>query len=574
MFIALGHSEKALDQIRTSLSRNKDFIIDSAFHKISGGKKIATLETLTQFLKKVGVDSTQKERLTILHTYHTVQFESLELADFVEMTVPRSNQQSREICERRTLWPIATLKQMPLDFEVEYLLTRLFENEILLIQKMSSLVKKIQTMKDFDFMTCFKEIDTTSSGYITQYNLQVFLNHLGINLPTISQWIFRRYAPYIKDKTDLSGFKRIFELYGNKLPEGASSSCSYPSGDNQSGKRGMSSAANSKGLKNKKRSKTSGKHPQSNHKQTVIDMKITQTGTNFFENDGTGYSTAHGGFIPGTTKYISIEEQQIHRDFINKNRRKPVLTKNFLHDSKLMTQNHIKKRGYYELELLKTISKLVELKKNMIKARNDICMKEDFSIITLFLHFDKKLKKRVTVLEAEVALAQLGLYPHNTDLCLLLKTFDTKYKGKLDFEDFYRMVVPEDDTFKEIMESRQNTVKEGQDYVSTVSEETFQCLKKLFNALFVYVAAAEALKQRLVHNVGVDLYQAFVTLPKVHKSYLAVKDLDKLYKLRNIPMTLKDTHEYVRFSDKDKDGKLSYQEFVSSLTPQMDVKYI
>ena len=51
------------------------------------------------------------------------------------------------------------------------------------------------------------------------------------------------------------------------------------------------------------------------------------------------------------------------------------------------------------------------------------------------------------------------------------------------------------------------------------------------------------------------------------------KDLDKLYRSRNIAMSYRDIAEYFKIFDIDKDGKLSYVEFARSFIPLMAVKY-
>ena len=66
-------------------------------------------------------------------------------------------------------------------------------------------------------MQCWKEIDTTSSGYITRSNLQTFFSNLGIHYPQIYEWLSKRFAPYYKSKLDINDFRKIFDGLGSGI---------------------------------------------------------------------------------------------------------------------------------------------------------------------------------------------------------------------------------------------------------------------------------------------------------------------------------------------------------------------
>lgn len=75
---------------------------------------------------------------------------------------------------------------------------------------------------------------------------------------------------------------------------------------------------------------------------------------------------------------------------------------NYSHDSKLLSENHFNKKEYYETELLKTLSRMMELNKVLTSSRNDLCMRPDFNIVAFFRHFDKKAKGVIGLAEAEL----------------------------------------------------------------------------------------------------------------------------------------------------------------------------
>ena len=222
---------------------------------------------------------------------------------------------------------------------------------------------------------------------------------------------------------------------------------------------------------------------------------------------------------------VGNKAEREHDDFLEKGKRKKVLVKEPFHDTRISAANHLSKAGYYELEILKTVQKLAELKRDINSSKRDLCLRQDFQVMNLFLHFDKGEKRKIGLMEAEVSLAQLGLFPHKSDICLLLKSFDRKFKGILDFDDFYNMLVPNDEEMQEIIESRHETPLNEREYIKSISKDTFQALQKTLQNLIEYAVSTECLKQRLVFEVGVNLTQAFSLFPKSNNRILSIRDV-------------------------------------------------
>lgn len=444
-------------------------------------------------------------------------------------------------------------------------------------------------------MTCWKEIDTTSSGALNEKNIQTFFRNIGINHPQIHQWLFRRFSPYSKDKLDMNDFRRIFDYMGNgilgetepnqgrppsidatfkKKPKQGKTP--VPTHDKlaEAAKKQKSQIRSSKSEYQKRLQAhphfTQPGHPKDTHKQKVFNMHLMQGLVKVAKDED-----AKHGMTLKSGKYITIAEQKIHSDFINKNKRKKVLLKQFLHDTRLLANNHNAKRFYYEIEMLKTLVKITDVQRNLTSAKFDLCLREDFNVLSLFNHFDKKSTHLFGLPEFENGLAEFGLFPHRSDLCLVLKSYDKQTKARLDFEDFCSMVIPRDEEFRNMMIERiklDGTASKSS-YMRTISEDTFNALVRFFNQLVTFSVASEALKQRLICDVGIDLHLSFTHLPKANRSLLSALDLDRLYKMRNIQATYRDISEFIKQNDLDCDGKLSYVEFARSFTPVMSVAY-
>ena len=281
--------------------------------------------------------------------------------------------------------------------------------------------------------------------------------------------------------------------------------------------------------------------------------------------------------------FKNLADEKKHMRFIKHDKRKDVLSKTFLHDSKLLASHHHEHKGAFEIEVLKTIQAMCEQHEEVFKIQNDLAMREDFDVFRFFGHMDRGKKAVLDLKDFETGLARIGIYPHRSDLCLLMKTFDIKAEAKLDFSAFSAMIVPEDDEFKQLMLERiersfatRNHVAEtdsGETYLTTISKDTYHTLVRLFDKLLILVVSLEALKQRLQSRVGVDLSQTFLLLPKQQRQLLSVRDLQVLYDSRNINLPHKQLSNWVRWADKDKDGLICFADFVRALTPLMPVEY-
>lgn len=296
--------------------------------------------------------------------------------------------------------------------------------------------------------------------------------------------------------------------------------------------------------------------------------------------DGSGAARPVGQTDPA---FKNLADEKKHTRFVKQDKRKDVLSKTFLHDSKLLASHHHQNKEAFEVEVLKTIQAMSQQHEEVAKIQNDLAMREDFDVVLLFAHMDSAKKGELYLKDFQTGLARIGIYPHKIDLCLLMKTFDVEGQAKLDFSSFSSMIVPQDPEFQQLILERiqrsqtglntQTKKSQHDNYLSTVSQDTYHTLVRLFDKLLILVVSLEALKQRLQSAVGVDLSQTFMLLPKKNSSLLSTRDLQVLYDSRNISMQHKDLSNWVRWADKDKDGSISFTDFVRTLTPIMPVEY-
>lgn len=89
--------------------------------------------------------------------------------------------------------------------------------ELMLLRRSEQLFEQLYAQPDFHFLKCWKEIDATSTGYLTANNIQVFFTNIGIVHPHIHEWLFRRFPPYTRKKIDINDFRRLFDCLGQGI---------------------------------------------------------------------------------------------------------------------------------------------------------------------------------------------------------------------------------------------------------------------------------------------------------------------------------------------------------------------
>lgn len=130
------------------------------------------------------------------------------------MVAPKTDVDLREKLIGRELTSFSV--SSPLESDTSYLLSRLFETELLLQERLGAIFDKIYLQPDYEFLRLFKEIDRGASGLIHHHNMQVFLNNAGVNSPQLHELVFRRCSPRVP-QLDINDFRRIFDVYGKGI---------------------------------------------------------------------------------------------------------------------------------------------------------------------------------------------------------------------------------------------------------------------------------------------------------------------------------------------------------------------
>ena len=95
-----------------------------------------------------------------------------------------------------------------------------------------------------------------------------------------------------------------------------------------------------------------------------------------------------------------------------------------------------------ENKFLYYITKLIECEAKIEEAKINLIKRQDFNIEDAFLIFCNPENNIISFPDFEDGLKELGLYPSMKEIKLLVKRIDTKNKGYFNFYDFFDLLIP------------------------------------------------------------------------------------------------------------------------------------
>jgi hypothetical protein len=97
--------------------------------------------------------------------YDSTNSGNLSYTDFLKMVLPTANSSLRQLVTQRQNYAVG--KGEKLAYEVEYSLTKLFQNELIMHRKIEKGKHDLSFRYDFNLLDAFRSIDRNNDQYIT-----------------------------------------------------------------------------------------------------------------------------------------------------------------------------------------------------------------------------------------------------------------------------------------------------------------------------------------------------------------------------------------------------------------------
>ena len=226
-----------------------------------------------------------------------------------------------------------------------------------------------------------------------------------------------------------------------------------------------------------------------------------------------------------------------------------------------------------EAELVNIFFQQINLERDLNAAKKDVALCSDFNLLDAFQMFDVNDIGYVGEFDLEDTLVELGIRPTREELILLFKHYSSLNNRRLTYSEFSKLFTPKELEYSRILSNRTAFNVSRAERRRVFSADTSYKVTKVLRLHLDSENVAESLRQRLVRRPSFSMHEAFQAVDKDRNGYITFGEFQSLLEQNGIFATAKDVESLMDRYDKDKDGRVSYSEFLDEVTPKSPKKY-
>jgi Ca2+-binding EF-hand superfamily protein len=231
-------------------------------------------------------------------------------------------------------------------------------------------------------------------------------------------------------------------------------------------------------------------------------------------------------------------------------------------------------KGNEQNEFAETLRDLVDLDRNLEEAKIDLAFKKDFTLYDAFRTFDYNNNGTIVLDDVINAYKVFHIHPTREEARLFLSRYDTRSNNRLTFNEFCDAIMPLDEEAAEALRRRSVQYPDG--YYHRRDEFSWDTINALSRVLKLHIEAevnAEVLRQKHESDPNFRYDDAFSTLNKWGEDYLTEEDFEEFFKKYGFYPNDTELNVLMNRFDKDKDGKVSYDEFFDEFSPHSPTEF-
>lgn len=564
LFVQISVSESEIEASRYLLCKCPEFDPYSAFQHLDKHALSSLSSTEIQnLLEKYHFYCTPDEAYQLIRQYDSNQNGRLSYNEFLQLVLPSTNPGFRELALSRR--GICTS-------EVEYLLSKLIQHELLYHRSLENTRQDLVTKPDFNLLEAFRLIDTKNASFIDRTSLLSFLARYKVLVEQDIDSIFRRidndgdqiisYLEFvdcvmpsrIKEKPSISRVIRSSSPLRISSPKKEPSSHTI----NPENLRNSSPLRNSPKRHSSPLRKSPGRYPD-HPKQSYSISSYHQTSP--IREKTFSYSPSKSVTFSNPLNVHTLTENQTIFRRTSPLRNSP---------SKLLSSREEQSQSPpVELrEIVKMLEEEIKFSRELESVKNNLALKHDFNLIDAFRMFDIHDRGAFTQMDMENALSKLGVRASHEEIYLLIKHFSRLQDSRIRFSDFSEMLTPKQEEYSRIMRNKSALNIPGLDRFKVFARDTVNVLVSAFSVLFEAELSAEQQRQRVNRLPGFNLYQVFNYLDKDKNGFITITEFQQAINGFRVVVNGKDMQCVMQKFDKNSDGRVSYSEFVEEITPK------
>ncbi|CAG9310083.1 unnamed protein product [Blepharisma stoltei] len=224
-------------------------------------------------------------------------------------------------------------------------------------------------------------------------------------------------------------------------------------------------------------------------------------------------------------------------------------------------------------EIAQVLSEQVALSRELDAAIKELGLRADFNLIDAYRMFDIDDKGFFTELDAEETLNDFGIRTFKDEISLLFKHYCHSSDKKMRFSELNELFTPKDPEYARLVKNRVPYNAQGANRRNVFRPETMNKLIRVLQLHLECESMAENLRQRLSRSQSFNIMDAFQIIDRDRNGYITFKEFQQILDEHGLIASKKDVESLMERYDKDKDGRVSYSEFMNEVTPKSPQKY-
>jgi Ca2+-binding EF-hand superfamily protein len=581
LLATIAEGEQQVEAGRLALCEHYNFDVYSTFRTLDrlGLNNLSSLD-IKSWLDRANVFCSEQEAFLVIRQYDANSDGRLSMQEFFQLVLPATASSMRQlVIERPT---------QALTLEVEFSLNRLLEKEVALQRDLEYARRALRLKPDFELAVAFRSVDALNLNFIDREQLQAFLRRNGIaSYPAALDAIMRRLDNDGDGKLSYLEFVEATLTADARTTRGSTAEVQRPTSPLSSSFRPTLSASPYRGsssylagspyrssLRSPLRSSLRSSQPmrtsylrESYPSRVSLRMSSPLRDTPLRDSYSARLSSPLRSSLLRTSSprlvhsIYSPEKSRLDSSW----QPRSSLRSSLAYSSSL--------RAADQIELVSAFKEQIDLARDLDSAKNDLALRSDFNLDDAFRMFDLEDKGYVSIAEFEETLESFHLPPLRDEVSLLVKHYSRIGDTRLLMSDFSTLLMPQGHEYARMIRSRLP-------YNSSVRERrrvfTYETTERLLRVLRLSLEAervAESLRQRLSRLPTFNLYDAFQAVDSGRDGFITLDEFREILGRHGVFATTKDLESLMDRYDKNRDGMVSYSEFVQEVTPKSPRKY-
>ena len=619
IFMTLAELERNVEITRQVLTENKEYNSFQIFCYLDTNKKnkINILD-IANFLRDKNIFSTETEIKFVILFYDNNLDTNLTFEEFINLIESKLSPK-KDFKENKE----------PINFALEYSLTKLLEKEIIYARKILSLFEDIKGFNEFNIHNIFHLIKDEKNNSITPQDLIKFLNKNYVSfIDNDIELIFNRLDKAKNNIIDLCEFHLFFGFPNCEYncPFLKCDFCGLIPCDNcklnepcylhkkSNFKNDDNKNVNERTYKtyytqfiNKNLNEEKDEEQFNNGYQKISDNLIlklspkreyapyeicfdTNNDLNINnENENDNYkdnlnnndeynneniNTINQNFEKNifTKDDLSNKQNIINKQIIN-NENNEIDNKNEMNivkpniDERTIKNKHIlNKNEYEEKQFIDYLRKAMDLENKIENLKIELSLRCDFNWEEIFRIFELEGRGFLSKEDLVVGFNKFDLYPKDIDISLLLKRYDLKNEGLISYPDFFEMIVPFSKYHRLMVENRRINSDLKEFNPNELNPETKKCIKDLFNEIFITEFTLNKDREKF-SSLKNNFKEIFKLIDNSGKGFIGEKEFVMYIQNKELFINSNDCDLlFLRFN-KLRNGKIEFQEMIDEIEP-------